>query len=159
MHDVQVCFVDPTLSPEKKQILLPKRQSELASGFDLVANVLEPVVILPMMRALIPTGVAVCLEKGTEAQVRTRSGLALKNGIVVLNSPGTIDADYRGEIKVILANFSDQPFSVEFGARIAQLVITPVLLPQMTVVNQLGNSQRGEAGFGSTGVTTAAVSA
>ncbi|MCA9508691.1 MAG: dUTP diphosphatase [Myxococcales bacterium] len=152
MKEISLSFVDPHLDNEKKQILLPKRQSNLASGCDLVASNPEPITIEAGARALIPTGVAIALPAGVEAQVRSRSGLALKHGLMVLNSPGTIDADYRGEIKVILANLSNEPFKVEFGLRIAQLVIASVLLPSFKVVEVLGASPRGDAGFGSTGM-------
>lgn len=155
MKEVRLSFVDPNLSDEKKQLLMPKRQSELASGCDLVANNPEPIVLEPGCRALIPTGVAIALPAGTEAQVRSRSGLALKHGLMVLNSPGTIDADYRGEIKVVLANLSNQAFTVEYGLRIAQLVIAPVLMPSFVVVDSLEDSERGAGGFGSTGMNAA----
>lgn len=153
MKEIQFSFVDKNLSEEHKAILAPKRQSELASGLDLVAANAEPIVLLPMARVLVPTGIIIHLMEGMEGQVRGRSGLAWKHGLMVLNAPGTIDADYRGEIKVILANMSAEPFTVEFGMRVAQLVIMPVLLPKLVEVNESGVSKRGDAGFGSTGLS------
>lgn len=148
-------FLDQKLSEEKKNILSPKRQSELASGFDLASAHEEDLHLKPRERILVKTGVAIAIPQGFEGQIRSRSGLALKNGIVTLNSPGTIDADYRGELKVILANFSDETFVISFGMRIAQLVIAPVLLPKLYEVDWLDESTRGEEGFGSTGVAPA----
>lgn len=145
-------FVDPAMPEKNKEILRPKRQSELASGFDLVAANEEEIIIASRDRALINTGVSIALERGFEGQVRSRSGLALKNGVVVLNAPGTIDADYRGEIKIILANMSNEPFVVSFGMRIAQLVIARVELPELLECYELSSSGRAEAGFGSTGL-------
>lgn len=145
-------FVDADMSQTNKDMLHPKRQSELASGFDLVAANTEEITIPPHGRALIGTGVSIALERGFEGQVRSRSGLALKNGIMVLNAPGTIDADYRGEIKVILANMSHEPFVVSFGMRIAQLVIARVELPELLECYELQASARSESGFGSTGL-------
>ncbi len=153
MKEISFNFVDPNLNEAHKAILCPKRQSELASGFDLVAANPEPIVITPMARVLIPTGIIIHLVEGMEGQVRARSGLALKHGLMVLNAPGTIDADYRGEIKVILANMSNEPFTVEFGMRIAQLVIMPVLLPKLSEISEASSSQRGDKGFGSTGLS------
>jgi dUTP pyrophosphatase len=139
--------------PHGADLPLPAYQSELAAGLDLLAAVpaLAPVTIEPGGRAMIPTGIAIALPPGTEAQVRPRSGLAAKHGITVLNSPGTVDADYRGEIKVILVNFGSEPFSVERGSRIAQLVIAPVFHAQVSEAENLNETRRGEAGFGSTG--------
>lgn len=132
---------------------LPQYQSEDAAGMDLLAAVPEgqDVILNPGERALIPTGVAIELPRGYEAQVRPRSGLALKNGVTVLNSPGTIDADYRGEIGVILINFGQIPFSVRRGARIAQLVVSPVERVALIESERLTTSERGAKGFGSTG--------
>jgi len=152
MKDLLFKFVDADLSLNHKEILRPKRQSELASGFDLASSRNETIVIAPGRRELLSTGVSIALERGFEAQVRSRSGLALKHGVVVLNSPGTIDADYRGEIKVILANMSDEPFMVSFGMRIAQLVIMNVFLPELLEANELSLSLRADKGFGSTGL-------
>lgn len=148
-------FVDPALSVDHKEILKPKRQSDLASGFDLASSMQESIHIAPGARALISTGISIALEPFFEAQVRSRSGLALKHGVVVLNSPGTIDADYRGEIKVIIANMGNEPFTVSFGMRIAQLVIMRVELPEFFEALELSSSARADKGFGSTGLTQA----
>jgi len=130
---------------------LPTLATEHSAGADLVAAVTEPVVLEPGARALIPTGIAIQLPAGFEAQVRPRSGLAIKNGITILNSPGTIDADYRGEIGVVLANLGADGFTVTRGMRIAQLVVAPVSRPLWDEVAELDDSERGAGGFGSTG--------
>jgi dUTP pyrophosphatase len=122
-----------------------------SSGFDLHAAVAEPVVIEPGKWKLIPTGIALSIPEGLEAQVRPRSGLALKHGITVLNTPGTVDADYRGEIGVILMNLGDEPFVVERGHRIAQLVFVSVPQVSLRAVDQLDDTARGTGGFGHTG--------
>jgi dUTP pyrophosphatase len=139
--------------PHAADLPLPAYQSPLAAGVDLVAAVPadKPVTLAPGQRAMIPTGLAIALPEGTEAQVRPRSGLAAKNGISVLNTPGTVDADYRGEIQVILVNFSIETFQVVRGLRIAQLVIVPVLRAKLTEVGSLNETVRGAGGFGSTG--------
>lgn len=135
---------------------LPAYQSAGAAGLDLLAAVPAdaPVVIPPGGRATIPTGLALALPDGTEAQVRPRSGLAARHGITVLNSPGTIDSDYRGEVLVILANFGEAPFRVERGARIAQLIVAPVLRVALGDASALEATSRGSAGLGSTGGTS-----
>lgn len=130
---------------------LPTYATPLAAGMDLRANLEQPIILLPLQRCLIPTGLFMALPQGIEAQVRPRSGLALKKGITVLNSPGTIDADYRGEIGVILINLSDQPFVIEDGERIAQLVIARHEQPIWTPVEILDETDRGTGGFGHTG--------
>jgi dUTP pyrophosphatase len=132
---------------------LPSYQSKEAAGLDVVAGVPEgaPVAIPPGARALIPTGFALELPRGYEAQVRPRSGLALKHGVTLLNSPGTIDADYRGELMVILINHGDEPFLVRRGERIAQLVIAPVSHAEIVAAEELAATLRGPGGFGSTG--------
>ncbi len=130
---------------------LPNYETEYSAGMDLRASIDEPVVIEPFKRVIIPTGLFVELPVGYEGQVRPRSGLALKHGITVLNSPGTIDADYRGEIKVILVNLSDQPFVVNDGERIAQLVVSSHSRVSWIETDQLTSSDRGVGGFGSTG--------
>jgi dUTP pyrophosphatase len=142
--------------PHAADLPLPAYQSALAAGLDLVAAVPadKPVTIAPGQRAMIPTGIAIALPEGTEAQVRPRSGLAAKNGISVLNTPGTVDADYRGEIQVILVNFGNEAFEVARGSRIAQLVVTPVLRANLIETQNLSKTVRGSAGFGSTGQTT-----
>jgi dUTP pyrophosphatase len=132
---------------------LPTYHSEHAAGLDVVAGVPEdaPVELSPGARALIPTGFALELPAGFEAQLRPRSGLALKSGVTVLNSPGTIDADYRGEVKVMLVNLGSEPFAVLRGERIAQLVVVRVEHVRIEPVSELGGTTRGEGGFGSTG--------
>ncbi|MBC2861844.1 MULTISPECIES: dUTP diphosphatase [Stappia] len=130
---------------------LPSYQSEEAAGMDLLAAVEAPLVIAPGARALVPTGIAIALPPHTEAQVRPRSGLAARHGVTVLNTPGTIDPDYRGEVKVILINLGDEPFTVERGSRIAQMVVAPVARAELIEVNELDETRRGEGGFGSTG--------
>ena len=139
--------------PHAADLPLPVYQSAHAAGLDLVAAVPtdKPVTLAPGQRAMIPTGLAIALPAGTEAQVRPRSGLAAKNGVSVLNTPGTVDADYRGEIQVILVNFGAESFRVDRGLRIAQLVIVPVLRAKLTEVKSLNETVRGSGGFGSTG--------
>lgn len=137
--------------PHGADLPLPAYQSDLAAGLDLLAAVDEPLMLAPGKRALVPTGLAMALPAGFEGQVRPRSGLAAKNGVTVLNTPGTIDADYRGEVKVILINLGDEPFTIERGARIAQLVVAPVLQADLIEVETLSETQRGAGGFGSTG--------
>ena len=132
---------------------LPKYQTALSAGMDLHANLTEPVVLEPQARMLIPTGLFIELPEGYEAQVRPRSGLALKHGITVLNSPGTIDADYRGEIKVLLINHGQDPFTIQNGERIAQMVIAQHATVQWVETQSRSNTERGEGGYGSTGLT------
>ena len=122
-----------------------------SAGMDLKADIEEPVTIAPLQRVMVPTGLSIALPEGTEAQIRPRSGLAAKHGVTVLNSPGTIDADYRGEIKVILVNLSDTPFIVNPGERIAQMVIARYEHVEWDEVETLDGTDRGEGGFGSTG--------
>jgi len=129
----------------------PAYATEQSAGVDLKALLTEPVVLQPLERTLVPTGLYIALPKGYEAQVRPRSGLAAKHGITVLNSPGTIDADYRGEIRVILVNLSQQPFEIVPGERIAQMVIARHEQVEWEEVDQLEDTQRGAGGFGSTG--------
>jgi dUTP pyrophosphatase len=129
----------------------PVYQSLEAAGMDLPAAVAKEIVIAPGRRALVPTGWAFAIPLGFEGQVRPRSGLALRHGVTVLNSPGTIDADYRGEVKVVLANFGEDPFTVRRGDRIAQLVIAPVAKATLRVVEALDPTDRGAGGYGSTG--------
>ena len=131
---------------------LPSYATELSAGLDLRANITESKTIDTLERCLIPTGLKIGLPEGFEAQIRPRSGLALKHGITVLNSPGTIDADYRGEIGVILVNLSDKPFIINPGERIAQMVIARHEQAQFIEVDSLSESERGEGGFGHTGV-------
>jgi dUTP pyrophosphatase len=142
--------------PHSDGLPLPHYQSALAAGLDLVAAVPSdaPVVMAPGDRALIPTGVAVAFPPGFEGQVRPRSGLALRHGVTVLNSPGTIDADYRGEIQIILVNLGRESFTVERGARVAQLVIAATMQATIDVVTTLNETTRGIGGFGSTGIVS-----
>jgi dUTP pyrophosphatase len=139
--------------PHGAGLPLPAYQSAAAAGLDLIAAVPAdaPVTIAPGARAQIPTGIAIALPRGVEGQVRPRSGLAARHGISVLNSPGTVDADYRGEIHVILVNFGGESFAVERGQRIAQLVVAPVLHAQLLEGKKLNKTKRGTKGFGSTG--------
>ena len=130
---------------------LPKYQTELSAGMDLYANIDEPITLKPLERTLVKTGLFISLPKGYEAQVRPRSGLAFKNGITVLNTPGTIDADYRGEIGVILVNLSSQNFTINDGDRIAQMVIAKHETAIWEEVENLDETNRGEGGFGSSG--------
>lgn len=136
---------------EGSRDLLPSYQTEGASGMDLRADIDAEVSIPPMGRALIPTGIALALPPGIEGQVRPRSGLAIRRGVTCLNAPGTIDADYRGEIRVILVNLGYAPFQVRRGDRIAQIVFAPVVKAALEVVDDLEATRRGEGGFGHTG--------
>ena len=136
---------------EGSKDLLPFYQTEGASGMDLRADIEEEVTIPPQGRALVPTGISVAIPPGMEGQVRSRSGLAIRNGVTCLNSPGTIDSDYRGEIRVILINLGAEPFSVRRGDRVAQLVFTPVARATWREVEILDPTPRGEGGFGHTG--------
>jgi dUTP pyrophosphatase len=141
--------------PHGEGLQVPQRQSSGAAGLDLMAACKrdEKITLKKGERALVPTGLALQLPHGFEAQVRPRSGLACEHGITVLNAPGTIDADYRGEIKVLLVNFGSEPFLIERGLRIAQLVVAPVLAAELVLVEELDASQRGSSGFGSTGIS------
>ena len=135
----------------KSKHSLPAYETNLSAGMDLRANLSETITLQPMQRALIPTGLYIELPIGTEAQIRPRSGLAFKNGITVLNSPGTIDADYRGEIKVLLINLSQEPFEIKDSERIAQMVVSKHETVEWQLVESLNETQRGEGGFGHTG--------
>ena len=139
--------------PHGAGLALPRYQSALAAGLDLIAAVPNdaPLEIAPLGRAMVPTGVAIALPPGSEGQVRPRSGLAIRHGITVLNSPGTIDADYRGEIQVLLANLGSEPFVVRRGMRIAQLVIAPVQQATLIEAASLDATERAAGGMGSTG--------
>jgi len=134
-----------------KEVSLPKYETSGSSGMDLSANIDAKINIEPGKTAIIPTGLALSIPKGFEIQIRPRSGLAAKQKISVLNTPGTIDSDYRGEIKVILINLSQESFKVEKGLRIAQMVVCPVVQAQLKEVNDLNETGRGKGGFGSTG--------
>jgi dUTP pyrophosphatase len=139
--------------PHGEGLPLPAYQSAHAAGLDLLAAVPDnaPLVLAPGKHAMVPTGLAIALPQGFEAQVRPRSGLAAKHGVTVLNSPGTIDADYRGEIQVILINHGPEPFAIRRGERIAQMVIAPVVQVRLNTVDSLPDTGRGSGGFGSTG--------
>ena len=137
--------------PHAADLPLPAAATADSAGVDLRAAVAEDVTLAPGGRAVIPTGLAIALPPGTEAQVRPRSGLAAKHGLSVVNAPGTIDADYRGEVGVILINLGEAPFTVTRGMRVAQLVVAPVLVPAWAEVAALPDSGRGAGGFGSTG--------
>ncbi|MBR5877664.1 MAG: dUTP diphosphatase [Alistipes sp.] len=130
---------------------LPEYQTPLSAGLDIRANLTESITLSPLERAMVPTGLFVELPEGYEMQIRPRSGLAAKHGITVLNSPGTIDADYRGEIKVILVNLSNTPFTIEPGERIAQMIVARYEQVEWQAVESLSTTERGAGGFGSTG--------
>jgi dUTP pyrophosphatase len=145
--------IDVRRLPHGEGLAFPAYQSELAAGLDLFAAVPAdaPVILGPGKYALIPTGLAIALPAGFEAQVRPRSGLAAKHGVTVLNTPGTVDADYRGEIRVLLINHGDTPFAVRRGERIAQMVIASVARAELVPAVSLSSTDRGSGGFGSTG--------
>ncbi len=138
--------------PGTEDLPLPEYQSVHASGMDLLAAIDEPLTLEPGRRTVVPTGLFIAVPVGYEAQIRARSGLALKGGICVLNGPGTVDADYRGEVGVILGNHGDQSFIVERGMRIAQMVICPVVQVRLKQVEKLSATDRGAGGFGSSGI-------
>lgn len=138
-------------APGSDDISLPEYATDLAAGMDLRAAVTESVVLAPGERALIPTGLHIALPPHVEAQIRPRSGLAIKHGVSLVNTPGTIDPDYRGEIRVILINLGQEPFTVHRGDRIAQMVITPFLRARWEPTDQLDSTERGHGGFGHTG--------
>ena len=131
---------------------LPTYATALSAGMDLRANIDEDITLLPMQRQLVPTGLHIALPEGYEAQIRPRSGLALKHGVTVLNTPGTVDADYRGEIMVLLVNFSNEPFTVKDGERIAQMVIAKHEKVDFELVDTLDETERGAGGYGHTGL-------
>jgi dUTP pyrophosphatase len=135
-----------------KEVSLPKYETSGSSGMDLAANIDTDITIEPGKSSIIPTGLALAIPKGFEVQIRPRSGLAAKKKISVLNTPGTIDADYRGEIKVILINLNDKVFIVEKGLRIAQMVVCPIVQANLEEVEELDDTDRGKSGFGSTGI-------
>lgn len=146
MNMIQIPIVN------KSRHALPEYATEQSAGMDLRANIDAPVTLEPLQRALIPTGLFMALPKGYEAQVRPRSGLAIKHGIGVLNAPGTIDADYRGEIKIILVNLSSEPFTINDGDRIAQMVIARHETIAWQTATELSETERGAGGFGHSGV-------
>ena len=134
-----------------EKTIIPKYETKGSSGMDIVANINKEVEMLPGEKAIIPTGFSLSIPEGFEVQIRPRSGLAAKKGISILNTPGTIDADYRGEIKIILINLSKEKFVVEKGMRVAQMVISPVIQAKLEEVKELPKTSRGSGGFGSTG--------
>ena len=134
-----------------KEVPLPKYETQGSSGMDLSANVKSNINIAPGKKEIIPTGIALSVPEGFEIQIRPRSGLAAKHNITVLNTPGTIDADYRGELKIILINFGHETFKIEKGSRIAQMVLCPVVKAKFEEVDNLDDTERGRGGFGSTG--------
>jgi len=146
--------IEITRLPHGADIALPSYETTGSAGMDVRAAVSERVEIAPGARALVPTGFKMALPIGFEAQIRPRSGLALKKGVTLPNTPGTIDADYRGEVGIILMNLGEEPFVIERGDRIAQMVIAPVTQAVWTEVSSLNETARGEGGFGSTGVTS-----
>lgn len=137
--------------PHAQGLPLPDYQTPGAAGVDLVAAVEAPLTLAPGERRLIPTGLIIAVPPGYEAQVRMRSGLALKHGLILPNAPGTIDSDYRGEVRVIVANLGDRPFTIERGERLAQLILAPVVQLQWDEQDELPGTERGPGGFGSTG--------
>jgi dUTP pyrophosphatase len=145
MQSVNIKIINNSLNP------LPAYETDGSAGMDIRANLAEAVSLAPLERMLIPTGLFIELPEGYEAQVRPRSGLAIKHGITCLNSPGTIDSDYRGEIKIILVNISNEAFTIQHGERIAQMIIQPVVKAAWQSVKVLMESKRGEGGFGHTG--------
>ncbi|NQU71711.1 MAG: dUTP diphosphatase [Rhodospirillales bacterium] len=140
--------------PGSDDLKLPAYETPQSAGLDLPAAIDADMVLTPGARAMVPTGLAIALPDGYEAQIRPRSGLAAKHGLTILNSPGTIDADYRGELKAIIINLGDEDFTITRGMRIAQMVIAPVTRIVWSPVEELSESQRGEGGFGSTGTSS-----
>ncbi len=138
--------------PNNDDLPLPQYMTPHSAGMDLAAAVTAPLTLKPGERALVPTGLAIALPDGYEAQIRPRSGLAIKHGISMVNTPGTIDADYRGEIRVILINHGSEPFTINRGERIAQMIIAPVTRVEIVQVEDLDETDRGAGGFGHTGV-------
>ena len=150
MKDVRVAL---RRLPQGEGLPVPDYKSEHAAGADLCAAVRDQLTLLPGARALVPTGFSIALPPGYEAQIRPRSGLAIRCGVTCLNAPGTIDADYRGELQVVLANFGTEPFVVRRGDRIAQMIVAPVARASFELVDELPPTLRGDGGFGSTGVS------
>ena len=144
-------MVEILIKRTTKKIKLPVYKTTGSAGMDIEANIENDIIINPGEKKLIPTGISVVIPENYEIQIRPRSGLAINNGISVLNTPGTIDSDYRGEIKVILINLGKEIFKIKNGERIAQIVLTPVVHAKFKEVNELPNSPRGKGGFGSTG--------
>lgn len=143
--------IDVAVEPHAAGLPLPQYETDLAAGMDLRGALDQPITLLPGERKMVPTGLRIALPPGYEAQVRPRSGLALRHGVTLVNTPGTIDADYRGEIKVLLINHGEEPFTLQRGERVAQLVIAPVAHAKWRAVKSLGDTGRGTGGFGHTG--------
>jgi dUTP pyrophosphatase len=137
---------------KKDGVNLPSYATESSSGLDLVAFLEKPLVLEPLKRALVPTGIHIAIPEGFEAEIRPRSGIAHKFGVTVLNTPGTIDSDYRGEVKILLINLGDQPFTIQNGDRIAQMIFKTVVAIRWKPVDELPGTMRGHGGFGSTGI-------
>ena len=159
---LKIMFLDPAAQSgdlQAQQLLMPKRGSDQSAGLDLVAANTDPILLGKGQTAMVPTGFAMALPPGYEGQVRPRSGLAAKHGITVLNAPGTIDSDYRGEVRVILINHGPEAFQITRGMRIAQLVVARVELTPCVAVQTLDSTERGQGGFGSTGIQSAAPTA
>jgi dUTP pyrophosphatase len=146
---IKVCI---TQFPHGDDLPLPSYATAQSAGMDLMAAISDKIIMGPMERQLIPCGIAIALPDGYEAQIRPRSGLAFKQGLTVCNAPGTIDADYRGEIKVLLVNLGDEPVTITRGMRIAQMVVAPVIQVAFEQVESLDDTMRGQGGFGSTGL-------
>ena len=152
-QEVRVIRIPVTrVRPAAEQLPLPRYMTNGAAGMDLSADIVAPLELLPGKRALVPTGIAIEVPPGFEAQIRPRSGLALRHGVALLNSPGTIDSDYRGEIQVLMINLGDQPYTVRRGERIAQMIVAPVVRAELHAVDALADSRRGPGGWGHTGV-------
>jgi dUTP pyrophosphatase len=149
MSSVEIAIVR---EEHARDLPLPEYKTALSAGMDLYAAVEKPVVLAPGARAMVPTGIRIALPEGTEAQVRPRSGLAARHGIGMVNSPGTIDADYRGEIKVLLINLGDEDFTINRGDRVAQLIVAPIIRAVWRETAALEETERGAGGFGHTGV-------
>jgi len=143
--------IDVAIEPHGTGLPLPQYETNLAAGMDLRAALTGPVILQPGERTLVPTGLRIALPSGYEAQVRPRSGLALRHGVTLVNTPGTIDADYRGEVKVLIINHGEEPFTLQRGDRIAQLVFAPVVRATLRPVTRLDDTARGSGGFGHTG--------
>lgn len=151
MSDTNKITVQFQRLPHLRDLPLPEYKTEESAGMDIHAAPEQPVILEPGQRKLIATGFKMSIPRGFEAQIRPRSGMAYKNGITILNSPGTIDSDYRGEVKLLAVNLSDVTFTINRGDRIAQMVISPVYQPEIIEVDELDETVRGEGGFGSTG--------
>jgi dUTP pyrophosphatase len=153
-QDIELIISIKRINDKFRDLPLPRYATAGSAGMDVFAAVEKPTILEPGKTALIPTGLAIALQPGCECQVRSRSGLAAKSGVFALNAPGTIDSDYRGEIKIILSNFSDEPFTLNRGDRIAQLVIARYEKIEWNEVASLDDTARGDGGFGSTGVNS-----